>query len=123
MFGGVIPSVPKIQPPLPPLYSQKQIETSSLLNTCAVAVAGIVKLPPLKHLPILPLAEKDEVPETSQGDIPKSLIFPLSGHQCIKLIKTFLSFNNYAKMNSMQSSVELYCTAALPATLNLVAYK
>ena len=88
-----------------------------------MAAAGIVKLPPLKHLPILPLAAKAGVPETLQGDTPKSLVFPFNGHQCIKLIKTFLSFNYYAKINSMQSSVELYCTAALPATLNLVAYK
>ena len=93
-----------------------------MLNTWAVAAAGIVKVPLLKHLPILPLAAKAGVPETVQGDIPKSVVFPFNGHQCIKLIK-ILSFNHYAKINSMQSSVELYCIVALPAALNLVAYK
>ena len=92
MFGGVIPSVPKIQPVLPPLYNQKQTETVSLLNTRAVAATGIVKVPSLKHLPILPLAAKAGAPETVQGDIPKSLVFPFKGHQCIKLIKIPSSF-------------------------------
>ena len=91
LFGGDIGSVPKIQPALPPLYNQKHTETASLLNTWAVAAAGIVKVPPLKHLPILPLVAKAGVPETAQGDIPKSVVFPFNGHQCIKLIK-ILSF-------------------------------
>ena len=55
-----------------------------------------------------------------QGDIPKSLVLPFKGHQCIKLIKNPFY---YAKINSMQSSVELYCIVdfVVPAlvTVNL----
>ena len=46
--------------------------------------------------------------------VPQSFKFPFKDHQCIKLI-----YISYAKINSMQSSVVLYCIVAFPAAVPL----